>query len=82
MLRALYDAGLIKGETPAIDLQFANLRGADLRDMVFKDVNLSGADLSGADLSGTDLTGAILKETKLMKASARYGKSVIHNGFS
>ncbi len=77
MLRALYDAGLIKGETPAVDLQFANLRGADLRDMVFKDVNLSGADLSGADLSGTDFTDAILKNTNLKKAGARYGKTPI-----
>jgi hypothetical protein len=77
MLRALYDAGLIKGKTAKIDLQSANLRGADLRDMVFKDVNLSGADLSGADLSGTDLTGAILRNTDLMKAGARYGKTPI-----
>jgi uncharacterized protein YjbI with pentapeptide repeats len=77
MLRALYDAGLIKGETAEIDLQFANLRGADLRGMVFKDANLSGADLSGADLSGTDLTGAILKNANLMKAGARYGKNPI-----
>jgi uncharacterized protein YjbI with pentapeptide repeats len=80
MLRALYDAGLIKGETAAIDLESANLRGADLRGMVFKDVNLSGADLSGADLSGTDLTGAIFKKTNLMKAGARYGKTPILSG--
>lgn len=68
ILQFLYEANLLDGVSPIIDLHHADLRGAYL---VFANLHgavLSGADLSGANLDFADLSGADLDDTKLEDA--------------
>jgi uncharacterized protein YjbI with pentapeptide repeats len=47
IIRFLYDARLIQGDTPPVSLSGADLTGIDLSDVELSKANLSGADLSG-----------------------------------
>jgi uncharacterized protein YjbI with pentapeptide repeats len=78
VLEFLYEASLINGDDPILELDEANLRGAKLSSAQLSVANLSSADLSGADLSeaslndanlsGANLTGARIREANLSGA--------------
>jgi hypothetical protein len=83
VLRFLYDANLIGGDSVVVRLGRANLSGAvlggavlggadlahaDLSGALLRLTHLSGAKLSGADLSGADLSGAHLSNAHLGNA--------------
>jgi uncharacterized protein YjbI with pentapeptide repeats len=83
LVRFLYGAGLISGDSAIVKLRGSDLRGAflsraDLRGAFFSDANLGSADLSsalvggaflrGAGLRGAFLRGADLREADLLSA--------------
>jgi len=69
VIEFLYDADLIKGGNPVINLNGADLSGADLYDATLAGANLSGVDLSGANLSGANLDAAFLPGVDLAGAN-------------
>jgi len=81
LVRFLYDAGLISGDSAIVKLRRADLRGAflgraDLRGAFFSEANLGSADLSsallgGASLSLAGLRGAFFSDSDLREANLR-----------
>lgn len=79
VLRFLYEAGLIKGSRPIIELTGADLRKADLSKTFLAEAALFNTDLEGAvffaailtgiDLQGADLFRAILSQADLPGAN-------------
>ena len=68
VLRFLYEARLIDGQTSVVSLKKADFRRADLTRGVLEGANLEGANLSGANLSRTHLEGAHLRGANLTVA--------------
>ena len=78
VVRFLYEADLVKGDNPIVnlnnaDLSGAQLQGADLLGAQLQGADLSraqlqGANLSGADLEGANISGADLERANLSKA--------------
>lgn len=68
VLRFLYEARLIDGQTSVVSLKKADFRRADLTRGVLEGANLEGANLSGANLSHTHLSGARLSGANLTVA--------------
>jgi uncharacterized protein YjbI with pentapeptide repeats len=76
VVRFLYEAELIKGDTPVIELGGADLGKAGLQRASLQRANLRGtllqeADLPWADLQGADLRKANLQDAKLPWADLR-----------
>ena len=74
VLRFLYDANLIGGDSGVVrldsaDLSGANLIGATLNAADLSEANLYGADLQFADLRGANLSGANLSSANLSSAN-------------
>lgn len=58
ILQFLYEAGLISGTQPAVDLRGADFSGADLSPESRGGVSLSGLELTSINLSGANFTNA------------------------
>jgi uncharacterized protein YjbI with pentapeptide repeats len=75
VVQFLYEASLIKGEDPVLNLSGVSLRGglrgANLSQLDLSHANLSGAVLRGADLHGTNLSDAILRGAELNNVDLR-----------
>jgi len=75
LIRYLWEAGLIRGRSPVVDLHKVNLGGTVLKNAYLYGVNLGtddlvkadfyGADTHGANLSWADLSGADLSKANL-----------------
>jgi hypothetical protein len=71
IVRFLYNANLISGDDPIIQLAFANLDGASLYWANLKGANLAWANLEGANLMTACLRGANLESACLSDALLR-----------
>jgi uncharacterized protein YjbI with pentapeptide repeats len=71
VIEFLYEASLINGSDPVLELDEANLRGAKLSGAQLSGANLSSADLSAADLSEANLNEAKLNAVDLIGAHMR-----------
>jgi uncharacterized protein YjbI with pentapeptide repeats len=71
VVQFLYESGLIKKNTPVVELHGAHLGKANLRRANLLEADLSWADLSRANLSDADLSGADLRWTELSNADLR-----------
>ncbi len=70
LIKFLYDADLIQGEKPDIDLGGADLNGAKLSNIgILGKINLSRANLSKASLEGAFLKNAHLQEAQMPSAN-------------
>jgi hypothetical protein len=69
LVRFLYEADLIMGESPVISLNKANLAKADLSDWSWEGINLAGASLVSACLERAGLQRAILTGADLTAAN-------------
>lgn len=71
LVRLLYRANLISGQSPIVNLGGADLSQVDLGWQNLPEINLSNANLSGADLSLCNLRGAHLAGANLRQAAAK-----------
>ena len=69
IIRFLYDARLIQGNTSPVSLSGADLTDINLSDVDLSRANLSGADLHNSALDATDLSDALLSEANLDDAT-------------
>jgi hypothetical protein len=68
LVRYLWEASLIRGRTPVVDLHKVNLQGAVFRGAYLYGANLSTDDLIKANFYGADAHGAILSWANLTGA--------------
>jgi uncharacterized protein YjbI with pentapeptide repeats len=69
VVQFLYEASLINGEDPVLNLSGVGLRGANLSQLDLSGANLSGAVLREADLHDTNLSDADLSVAEMNNAN-------------
>jgi uncharacterized protein YjbI with pentapeptide repeats len=73
LVRFLWEAGLILGPSPVLDLHNVDLDGADFQNSnlyqaALSQLGLTGANFNGAHLNGADLSGSELIQANLVDA--------------
>jgi hypothetical protein len=76
LMKFLYNARLIQGDHPAINLDGADLTNVDLTQVDLSGANLSGATLNAANLTGAHLTHATVSEKQLDKVKSLKGATM------
>jgi uncharacterized protein YjbI with pentapeptide repeats len=79
VLKFLFDAGLINGEKPIINLQYADFSGTQYTNAYLGNANLTNVDFNNAklirvDLNNAILTGVVLKDADLSNGKIRSSK--------
>lgn len=73
VLKFLFDAGLINGEDPIIDIQFADFTNTDYKNAYLGNINLMNVDFSYSNLENVEFDKANLSKTNFTCASLREG---------